>query len=80
MTLKELYEGVPINCRLKVISGRTGRVLAHDYRISKKKEQLGSKEVLNMWAELEVTDSGFGNYCKPLIACYVSEKWWDDEK
>lgn len=72
MTLRELYEGVQIQSQLKVLSGRTGRVLAYNLDPTKH-AHLDRKRVLDIWAELEITDSGFGNYCRPRMCCYVSD-------
>lgn len=72
MTLRELYEGVQIRLRLKVLSGRTGKVLAYNFDQTKH-AQLDRRKVYDIWAELEITDSGFGNYCRPIMVCYVSE-------
>ena len=72
MTLKELYDAVGIRSTLKVLSSRTGKVLARNFN-AKTHAHLEHKKVCDIWAELEITDSGFGNYCRPIMVCYVSE-------
>ncbi len=72
MTLKELYDAVGIRSPLKVLSSRTGKVLARNFN-AKTHAHLEHKKVYDIWAELEITDSGFGNYCRPIMVCYVSE-------
>ena len=73
MQLKELYDGVSIKSRLKVLNGRTGRVMACNYR-PETHGHLDTKEILAVWADLEITDSGFGDYCRPIMKCYISEE------
>ena len=73
MTLKELYDSVGVRSPLKVLSGRTGKVLARNFN-AKTHAHLEHKKVCDIWAELDVIDFGFGNSsCRPIMVCYVSE-------
>ena len=56
---------------LKVMSGFNGKVLCRDFNHSKH-DELGDREVLDVWAEIKVTNSVcFGNSAKPIICVYV---------
>lgn len=72
MTVSELFVGGECRSILKVLSARTGKVMAHSFN-PKKHEEIGKREVCAVWAELSVTDSGFGNYCRPIMCCYATE-------
>lgn len=72
MTVSEFYNGC--NCRsiLKVMSARTGKVMAHRFD-PEKHEKVGKMQICDVWADLIVTDSGFGDYCRPIMCCYAFE-------
>lgn len=78
-SVEQFYTGC--NCRscLKVLSGRTGRVLTPQYKQEKHAETVGKMKILSVWAELQVTNSGFGNYCRPIMCCYVSDRGDENE-
>lgn len=78
MTVAEFYRGCGCRSVLKVLSGRTGRVLTPHYKTEKHEETVGKREILFVWAELQVTDSGFGNYCRPIMCCYVKHGGLND--
>lgn len=72
MTVSEFYVGCECRSTLKVLSARTGKVMAHRFD-PQKHEEIGKKQICAIWAELSVTDSGFGNYCRPIMCCYAME-------
>ena len=39
----------------------------------------GMLEICAIWADLQITDSGFGNYCRPILCCYASASVLEDE-
>lgn len=71
MTVIELSEIT--HTPLKVLSARTGKVMCHAFN-KEKHAQLAGREVLSVWAELEITDSGFGNYCRPIMKVYAVDR------
>lgn len=81
MTVKELYGSVGVSSGLKVIDGETGKILCYRYNvISPKHEKIGRREILHLWADIEVTDDGFGNYARPYLCVYVMAEKGDNEK
>lgn len=72
MTVAEFYNGCECRSTLKVMCARTGRVIAHNFN-PQKHEAVGKRKISAVWAELSVTDSGFGNYCRPIMCCYAQE-------
>ena len=73
MTVCKFYNGCECKSTLKVLSARTGKVMAHNYN-PEKHEKIGKMQICAVWAELQITDSGFGNYCRPIMCCYASEE------
>ena len=71
MTVAEFYKECDCKSVLKVLSGRNGRVFTAHYKPEKHEKTVGKREILAVWAELQITDSGFGNYCRPIMCCYV---------
>lgn len=72
MTVYDLFVGGECRSTLKVLCARTGKVLAHSFK-PEKHEQIGKRNVCAVWAELCVTNSPFGNYCRPIMCCYATE-------
>lgn len=64
------FAGSVAKSKIKVMSGYNGRVLCYQFH-PEKHAKIGERKLLSVWAELEVTDSGFGNYCKAIICAYV---------
>ena len=56
--------------KIKVISGYNGKVLCFRFQ-PEKHSAIGKRELLTVWAELEVINSGFGNCCQPILCVYV---------
>lgn len=78
MTVEQFYTGCNCMSCLKVLNGRNGRILTPQYKPEKHAETVGKMEILHVWAELQVTNSGFGDYCRPIMACYVSDRGVED--
>lgn len=72
MTVSDFYYSYYCYPRLKILSARTGRVMEYNFDPNKH-EEVGKKRIRSIWAELSVTDSGFGNCCRPILCCYASE-------
>ncbi len=55
---------------LKVLSAYNGKVLC--FAFDKKKHlEIAEREILDVWADITVTNSVFGNYARPIMCCYV---------
>lgn len=55
---------------IKVMSSYNGKVLCHRFKPEKHKE-IGEREVISVWAGLNLINNAFGNYAEPIICCYV---------
>lgn len=73
MTVEQFYTECGCKSALKVLSARTGKVFTPYYKQEKHAESVGKKELLAVWAELQVANSGFGNYCRPIMCCYAGD-------
>lgn len=78
MTVDNFYKTCECKSVLKVMHAGSGRVLAHRYNPDKHFE-IGMLEIRAIWAELKITDSGFGNYCCPILCCYAVENVRENE-
>lgn len=58
MTVAEFYRGCGCRSVLKVLSGRTGRVFTAHYKPEKHEKTVGKREILSVWAKLQITDGG----------------------
>ena len=80
MTVKELYERTRARSILRVKDGGTGRVLCYSYKPDEPKhEKIGKMEIYYLWADIEVTDSGFGHYAQPYLCVYAAARGKDEE-
>lgn len=73
MTVEQFYTECGCKSVLKVISSRTGNVFTPHYKQEKHAETVGKRELLAVWAELQVANSEFGNHCRPIICCYAGD-------
>ena len=75
MTVSELYKGVSLRSDLRVMHAGTGKILCYQYRPDlPKHEKIGRMEILDLWANIQVVDNGFGDYAKPYLCVYVAER------
>lgn len=56
---------------LRCISAYNGKILCHQFKAEKHTE-IGEREILDVWADIQVTNSVFGNYARPILCCYVN--------
>lgn len=70
MTLAELAK-VCRTC-LKVMSAYNGKVLCFKYD-NEKHTKYANREVLSVWADVTIADSGFENYARPIMCAYVED-------
>lgn len=73
MTVEQFYTECGCKSVLKVISSRTGNVFTPHYKQEKHAETVGKRELLAVWAELQVMNSEFGNHCRPIMCCYAGD-------
>lgn len=60
---------------LRVMSAYNGKILCYNYTTnSEKHAEIGKREVLDIWSDIIVTDSGFGHYATPILCAYVDGK------
>ena len=78
MTVEQFYTECGCESVLKVLSARTGKIFTPHYKQEKHAETVGKRELLAVWAELQVINSGFGNYCRPIVCCYISDRGTED--
>jgi len=73
MIIKELAELT--NSVIKVKDGWDGKVLCYRYQVDKH-NHLADREVLGVWAEIDVAKRthGFDSFAKPIICVYVVHK------
>ena len=71
MTVQEFYDSCKCRSKLRVISAYNGKILCYSYD-PKKHTEIGERELLDIWADMQVTDSGFGNYALPVLCCFAS--------
>jgi hypothetical protein len=64
---------------IKVKDGGTGKVLCYRYR-SDKHEKLANRQILSIWAEIDVSNGGFDSFARPTICVYVEHKESDDHE
>lgn len=55
---------------LKVMSGYNGKVLCRAFK-KEKHEEIGKREVLSVWSEIAVTNSGFHSFASSTLCVYV---------
>lgn len=55
---------------IKVMSAYKGRVLCYRFK-PEKHAAIGERELLSVWADFEIIDSGFGKCCQPILCAYV---------
>lgn len=79
MTVSEFYKQAEVRSKLRVYHGGNGKILCYDYVPEKHEEKIGEKEILALWADIEVTDSGFGHYAQPYLCVYVGQEVEEDE-
>lgn len=81
MTVQEFFENCECKSKLRVKSGYNSKILCHQYD-PKKHIEIGKRKMLCFWADIQVTNSGFGNYAQPYICCYVdgSEEYRKEQK
>ena len=73
VTVEQFYTECGCKSVLKVLSARTGKMFTPHYKQEKHAETIGKKELLAVWAELQVGNSGFGNHCRPIMCCYAGD-------
>ena len=56
---------------LKVMSGFNGKVLCHRFN-EKKHPAIGAREVVSLWAEIAVINSGFSSSATATLCVYVN--------
>ena len=55
---------------LKVMSGFNGKVLCHRFKEDKHQE-IGAREVISVWPEISVTNSGFSSSATAILCVSV---------
>lgn len=70
MTVLELYTNGKVKSDLRVLSGANGKVLCYKFNPTKHLE-IGKRDIRAVWADITVTDFGFGNYARPIICVFV---------
>lgn len=70
MTLHKLSQ-ISRGSGIKALSAFNGRVLCHNYS-SEKHEHLKDREVIDIWADMEIVKSVFGNWSRPRLCVYLS--------
>ena len=70
MTVQEFYEKCECKSTLRVKSAYNDKVLCYDYKPDKHTE-IGKRELNCVWADITVTNSGFGDYARPIMVCYA---------
>lgn len=68
MTVAEL--GMVAQRPLKVMSGFNGKVLCHRFK-GDKHQEIGSREVLSVWPEFSVTNSGYSSHATAILCVYA---------
>lgn len=71
MTVLELYTNCKIKSDLRVISSYNCRLLCYKFDPTKHLD-IGKRDVEYVWADITVTNSGFGSYAKPII-CVLAD-------
>lgn len=56
---------------MKVMSGYNGKVLCRAFK-KEKHEEIGKREVLSVWSEITVTNSGYHSFASTILCVYVS--------
>ena len=56
---------------LRCISAYNGKILCYQFNAEKHTE-IGKRELYDVWADIQVTDSSFGNYARPILCCFVN--------
>ena len=69
MTLKGLSDIV--SCGIKVHDAHNGKVLCRAY-YPEKQTNLADREVLSIWTEINVKNSGFDSFARPVLCVYVA--------
>lgn len=75
MTLNDLLK--VSQTRIKVLHGGTGKVVAYPLNSEKHKKYLDA-EPMDVWADVDVRETGFGKSVTAIICCYMSS--FDYEK
>lgn len=55
---------------LKVMSSFNGKVLCHRFKEDKHQE-IGAREVMAVWPEISVTNSGFSSHAVAILCVYA---------
>lgn len=55
---------------LRCISAYNGKILCYEFNAEKHTE-IGKRELYDVWADMQVTDCGFGNYARPILCAFV---------
>lgn len=71
MTVQEFFQSCECKSQLKVLSGYNGKVLCYSYD-PKKHTEIGEREMLDIWADVRVSNHPFGNIAIPILCCYAS--------
>lgn len=79
MTVSEFYKQAGVRSKLRVYHGGNGKILCYGYVPEKHEGKIGGKEILSLWADMEVTESGFGHYAYPYLCVYVGQEEPKDE-
>ena len=58
MTVAEFYKECDCKSVLKILSSKTGGVFTAHYKSEKHEKTVGKREILSVWAELQITDGG----------------------
>lgn len=56
---------------LRCISAYNGKILCYEFN-AKKHTEIGEREICDVWADIQVTDSSFGNYARPIMCVFVN--------
>ena len=70
MTVLELYTNCQVKSALRVLSSYNGKVLCYKFNPAKHLE-IGKRDVRAVWADITVTNSGFGNYAQPIMCVFA---------
>jgi len=71
MTIKELANVTQTPIKIK--DAHDGKVLCYQYE-GYKHNRLDSREVLGVWAEIDVKNGGFDSFARPIICVYVAHE------
>lgn len=56
---------------LRLISAYNGKILCYEFNAEKHTE-IGKREIYDVWADIRVTNSGFGDYARPIMCAFVN--------